>query len=83
MTLRYRKVRHGLAQGQSHEKNPEDPVRLEPRTPGLPVKHVKTKPRKHLEKKVRKTFRSLKFTNSNARNFVKNLWSVTKLKLNL
>ena len=28
-----------LAQGHFHEKNPEDPVRLEPRTPGLRVKH--------------------------------------------
>ena len=34
-----------LAQGHSHEKNPEDPVRLEPRTPGLRVKHSTTEPR--------------------------------------
>ena len=34
-----------LAQGHSHEKNPEDLVRLEPRTPGLPVKHLTTEPR--------------------------------------
>ena len=26
-------------------KNPEDPVRLEPRTPGLRVKHFTTEPR--------------------------------------
>ena len=34
-----------LAQGHSHEKNSEDPVRLEPRTPGLRVKHFTTEPR--------------------------------------
>ena len=35
-----------LAQGHSHEKkNPEDPVRLEPRIPGLRVKHFTTGPR--------------------------------------
>ena len=33
-----------LAQGHAHEKNPEDPVRLEPRTPGLRVKHFTTEP---------------------------------------
>ena len=38
------------AQGHSHEKtlprkNPEDQVRLEPRTPGLRVKHFTTEPR--------------------------------------
>ena len=35
-----------LAQGHSHEKNPEDLVRLEPRTPGLRVKHFTTEPRR-------------------------------------
>ena len=30
--------------GHSHEKNPEDPVRLEPRTPGLRVRHFTTEP---------------------------------------
>ena len=34
-----------LAQGHSHEKYPEDLVRLEPRTPGLQVKHLTTEPR--------------------------------------
>ena len=34
-----------LAQGHSHEKNPEDLVRLEPRTPGFRVKHFTTEPR--------------------------------------
>ena len=34
-----------LAQGYSQEKNPEDPVRFEPRTPGLRVKHFTTEPR--------------------------------------
>ena len=34
-------------------------------------------------KKVRKTVWSLKFAKSKARNFAKNWWSVTKLKLNL
>ena len=34
-------------------------------------------------KKVRKAVRSLKFTKSKARNFAKNQWSVTKLKLDL
>ena len=29
-------------------KNPEDPVRLEPRTPGLRVKHFTTEPRRTL-----------------------------------
>ena len=28
------------------QKNPEDPVRLEPRTPGLRVKHFTTEPRR-------------------------------------
>ena len=37
-----------LAQGHSHEQNPEDPVRLEPRTPGLRVKHFTTEPRRTL-----------------------------------
>ena len=32
-------------------------------------------------KKVRKTVRSLKFIKSKARNFAKNQWRVTKLKL--
>ena len=30
-------------------KNPEDPVRLEPRTPGLQVKHLTTEPRGTLQ----------------------------------
>ena len=34
-----------LAQGHSHEKKPEELVRLEPRTPGLRVKHLTTEPR--------------------------------------
>ena len=34
-----------LAQGHSHEKNPENLVRLKPRTPGLRVKHLTTEPR--------------------------------------
>ena len=34
-----------LAQGHSHEKNPEDSVRLEPRIHGLRVKHFTTGPR--------------------------------------
>ena len=34
-----------LAKGHSHEKNPEDPVRLESRTPGLRVKQRTTEPR--------------------------------------
>ena len=33
-----------LAQGQSREKNPEDPGWLEPRTPGLRIKHFTTEP---------------------------------------
>ena len=33
-----------LAQGHSPRKNPEDPVQLEPRTPGLRVKHFTTEP---------------------------------------
>ena len=33
-----------LAQRHSHEKNPEDLVRLEPRTPGLRIKHLTTEP---------------------------------------
>ena len=33
-----------LAQGHSHEKNPEDLVRLEPRTPRLQVKDFITEP---------------------------------------
>ena len=33
-----------LVQGHSQEKNPEDLVRLEPRTPGLRVKHFTTEP---------------------------------------
>ena len=37
-----------LAQGHSHEKNPEDPVRPEPRTPGLRVEHFTTEPRRTL-----------------------------------
>ena len=37
-----------LAQGHFPRKNPEDPVRLEPRTPGLQVKHFTTEPRKNL-----------------------------------
>ena len=38
-----------IAQGHSHEKNPEDLVRLEPRTPGLRVKHLTTEPRGTLQ----------------------------------
>ena len=34
-----------LALGHSHEKNPEDPVWLQSRTPGLRVKHFTTEPR--------------------------------------
>ena len=34
-------------------------------------------------KKVRKTVQIVKFTKSKARNFAKNLWSITKLKLDL
>ena len=34
-----------LAQGHSHEKTQEDPVRLESRTPELRVKHSTTEPR--------------------------------------
>ena len=34
-----------LAQEHSHEKNPEELVRLEPRTPGLRVKHLIAEPR--------------------------------------
>ena len=30
----------------SHDKPSEDPVQLEPRTPGLQVKHLTTEPRK-------------------------------------
>ena len=41
-----------LAQGHSQEKNPEDPVRLEPRTPGLQVKHLTTEPRGTLVSKI-------------------------------
>ena len=44
-----------LAQGHSHEKNSEDPVRLEPRTPGLRVKHFTTEPRGTLDIFRRKT----------------------------
>ena len=33
-----------LAQGHSHKKIPEDPVRLKPRTPELQVKHFTTEP---------------------------------------
>ena len=33
-----------LAQGHSREKNPEDSVRLEPRIPGLRVRHFTTEP---------------------------------------
>ena len=43
-----------FAQGHTREKNPEDPVRLEPRTPGLRVKHFTTEPRwtlEHMKKK--------------------------------
>ena len=45
-----------LAQGHSHEKNPEDPVRLEPRTPGLQVKHFITGPRATLTTPKEKLF---------------------------
>ena len=38
---------------------------------------------KCLEKKAQKTVWSLKFTKSKARNFAKNQWSITKLKLDL
>ena len=38
---------------------------------------------KCLGKKVRKTVRSLKITKSKARNFAKNQWSITILKLDL
>ena len=34
-----------LAQGHSHKKKPEDLVKLDPRTPGLRVKHFTTEPR--------------------------------------
>ena len=44
-----------LAQGYSHEKNPEDPVRREPRTPGLRVKHFTTEPRGTLNKSLENT----------------------------
>ena len=37
-----------LAQGHSQEKNPEDPVQLKPRTPGLRVKHFTTEPHRTL-----------------------------------
>ena len=38
-----------LAQGHSHEKTQGDVMRLEPRTPGLRVKHFTTEPRWTLE----------------------------------
>ena len=41
-----------LAHGHSHEKNPEDPVQLEPITPGLQAKHFTTGPRGTLSNKV-------------------------------
>ena len=40
-----------LAQRHSHEKNPEDPVRLEPRTSRLRVKHFTTEPHGTLEQR--------------------------------
>ena len=33
-----------LAQGHAHERNPEDPVRLKPSTPGLRIKYFTTEP---------------------------------------
>ena len=45
-----------LAQGHSHEKNPEDPGWPELRTPGLQVKHFTTEPRGTLySEKIRNT----------------------------
>ena len=35
-------------------KNPDDPVRLEPRTPGLRVKHFTTEPRGTLSERLKK-----------------------------